>query len=120
MKIFLVLIFITCGFVCQAQNELFVVNRKNESKQLRIHKGSFLRITTALGEKFSGTLIKVKDFDIVLMAYDATIDLEDITSIKVVEKGTSSVSVTPSSVWVSGNYYRKFDVKHFKFFIKKG
>ena len=43
-----------------------------------------MRIETADGKNYSGTLIKVKNLDIVLWAYDAIIDIEEIVSIRIV------------------------------------
>ena len=115
---FPVLLFVMFGLFSYAQNELYVINKAKEADQRRIFKGSFLRITTTSGEKYSGTLIKVKDSEIVLMAYDASIDIEEIISIKIVHQSTWSVDFTQSSIYVSGNKYRKFDMQYWRLLIK--
>ena len=79
---------------CFAQKELFAINKNNESNQVRIPKGSFLRIKTATGKKYSGTLIQVKEHDIVLVAYDAIIDIEEIVSIRVIYRRSAATKAT--------------------------
>ena len=118
MEAILVLFFVSFGLFCNAQNELYVINRRNEKNQKRIYKASYLRVKTVFGKTYSGTLIKVNDFDIVLMASEATINIEDIVSIKIVHKGTGSVMITPFFVSVTGNKFRKFYMKNWRLMVK--
>src|SRR4051812_42952756 len=101
MRIWLVFLFVIFGLACYSQNELYVVSRSDSSISRRIAKGSFLRVETADGKRYSGTLVRVKDLDIVLMAYDATIDIEEIIMLEVVYK-KGHVGISPVSIYSLG------------------
>jgi hypothetical protein len=118
----LILVFLTVGLVCNAQKELFMINKSNEVNKVRVSKGNFLRIKLVSGKKVSGTLVKVTDNAIVLMAYSATIDIEEIVYLKIVHK-KSQMSVVPASgpIFVYGfPVVDYFNTKDWKMVIREG
>lgn len=110
------------GLFCHAQNELYAIDKSDGSKQMRIAKGSFLRIKTANGKKYSGTLVKVKDFTIEMIAYSATIDIEEIVSMKIRYKkgGLSSLPIGLAPLVYQSARVGRVDLKYWKLIIKAG
>ena len=57
----LILLFVAIGLICHAQKELLVISRKDSTKQIRILKGAVLRVKTLSRQKYSGTLVALKN-----------------------------------------------------------
>jgi hypothetical protein len=122
MKIhLLIFLFVVFSSICNAQKELLMINREDSTKQVRIPKGSLLMVKTLSGQKYSGTLVELKKFDIVLWNYTVNVDVDEIAFIRVLQSksGLTLLPVAGGLVsYQSAKYYSYFKVKDWVMVIK--
>lgn len=98
-----------------------MINREDSTKQVRIPKGSLLMVKTLSGQKYSGTLVELKKFDIVLWNYTVNVDVDEIAFIRVLQSksGLTLLPVAGGLVsYQSAKYYSYFKVKDWVMVIK--
>src|ERR1051325_6627466 len=94
MKNLLLILFVFAFTVSHAQYELYAKEKKNEKNIIRISKGSEVKVFCYDGKTYTGVLSKVTHGEIILICKSATIFIEDIEALKIIE-GKTGVDVAP-------------------------
>jgi hypothetical protein len=108
-KLLLIISFLATAIVCNAQRELYIINKKKPAIEMRMPKGVMVKGGLYSGKKFSGALITVTIGYIVLQKPSSTINLDEIAWIR--------GFVYADNGGVEG-YSRRFDKLYYDFIIK--